>query len=146
MICMSVLKLHNFAKNAGGDDVSEDDFVLQVKFPLVDHLDILFLQPNLKGEKKMSKYKFELFDADVSGNVDEQLFSSKNEALAQAKSVIDSYELDEEYADDREISENKWWRPGLICNKIWFVVNSAFFDSVSVWLPGHHRKITITQL
>lgn len=37
----------------------------------------------------MPKFKFTIFDADVGGNVHEETFSRRHEALASVRSVID---------------------------------------------------------
>ena len=93
----------------------------------------------------MSKFKFELFDVDVGGNVYEEVTDSKS-ALGLAAETVDSYECEEGFADEHEIHENESWNPRALKQKFWSAVNTMFFDSVSFWLPGHHRKITITQI
>ena len=93
----------------------------------------------------MSKFKFELFDVDVGGNVYEEVTNSKS-ALELAAETVDSYECEEGFADEQEIRENESWNPCALKQKFWSAVNTMFFDSVSCWLPGHHRKITITQI
>lgn len=93
----------------------------------------------------MSKFKFELFDVDVGGNVYEEVTDSKS-ALEFAAETVDSYECEEDFADEQEIRENESWNPCALKQKFWSAVNMMFFDSVSFWLPGHHRKITITQI
>lgn len=94
----------------------------------------------------MSKFKFELFDADAGGNVYDETVDTSHAALAWIYTVIDSYECEEGFADEQEICENESWNPCALKQKFWSAVNSMFFDSVSFWLPGHHRKITITQI
>lgn len=93
----------------------------------------------------MSKFKFELFDVDVGGNVDEEVTDSKS-ALELAAETVDSYEREEGFADEQEIHESESWNPCALKQKFCSAVNTMFFDSVSFWLPGHHRKITITQI
>ena len=46
----------------------------------------------------MSKFKITIFDADVGSNVHEETFSGRHEALASARSVIDSYDYEKEFA------------------------------------------------
>ena len=94
----------------------------------------------------MPKFKSIIFDADVGANVDEEMFDSSPSVLDEVKTTLNSYEIEEDYADQREIDENRYWSPNKICDKIKELVNSPFFDSVSVWLPGHHRKITIMKI
>lgn len=94
----------------------------------------------------MPKFKFTIFDADVGGNVDEEVFDSSPSVLDEARTTLNSYELEEEYADQREIDENRSRSPNKICDKIKEFISSPFFDSISIWLPGHHRKITIAKI
>lgn len=89
-------------------------------------------------------YKFSLFDVDVGSVVDEEVFNTAKDARAGVESIIWYYEMDPSFADEREINENKDW--DYKCDAIKEILSSKFFDSVSIWLPGHHRKITITKI
>lgn len=89
-------------------------------------------------------YKFSLFDVDVGSIVDEEVFNTAKDARAGVESIIWCYEMDPSFADEREINENKDW--DYKCDAIKEILSSKFFDSVSIWLPGHHRKIIITKI
>lgn len=97
----------------------------------------------------MSKFKCELFDAVVGGNVYEETFDTSHAALDWIYSVIDGYECEENFADDRELRESAAWQGCFLRDmkqRLFSAVQSIFLDSISFWLPGHHRKITITQI
>lgn len=94
----------------------------------------------------MNKYCFKLFDADVGATLYVEDYDTALKSLDAAASVIDCYSFEESFADKREAEENKMWNPETVKNKFTAAVLSPFFDSISIWLPGHHRKLTITKI
>ena len=94
----------------------------------------------------MSKFKITIFDVDVGGNVHEETFSRRHEALASVRSVIDGYDYEKEFADEREAREHLGWNAKTIIHEMNELMCSPFFGECCVWLPGHHRKITIEEI
>ena len=94
----------------------------------------------------MLKFKITIFDADVGGNVHEETFNGHIAALVGARNVIDSYDYEKEIADERESKEHLCWNPKTLIREMNELMCSPFFSECSVWLPGHHRKITIEEI
>ena len=84
--------------------------------------------------------------------MNEEVFDNVTDASTGVESVIWSYELEPSFADEREIKEDKHWDYEGISDAVKeilfskFFEFSRFFDSFSIWLPGHHRKIIITKI
>lgn len=93
----------------------------------------------------MAKFKYSIYAAEVGGELDSKHFDSALAALQELHLDISSYECEEEFADEREIEEAKNFNPHAVFNELKPIVLSPFFGEVSVWLPGHNRKFSITR-
>ena len=88
-------------------------------------------------------FEYSIYDEDIGGVVDTQQFSDANTVFSKIMLDLNSYECDEEFADDAEIAEAKKFDVQKICNMIKTTLMNPFFGEISVWTPGHHRKFKI---